>query len=303
MAASMPSSRIRGVLAPVLTPFTRTLDPDIKHFVAFCRVLSSLDIGLVPFGSASEGTSLGTDEKIAMLDAMTAAGLDMSRVMPSIGSCSLMEAARLAAQAVDQGCCGVLVLPPFYYKNITEDGLFRFYADVIQRVGDNRLRLYLCHIPRHTQIPLSLSLLDRLVKAYPSVVVGIKDNSGEWSSMQSILSAFPGFDVFSGSETSLLKLMRAGGTGCIAPNANVNGAAMVELMRRWREPGAESLQEALVAFRVATQDFPMIAALKALVARACGDVGWRLTRPPLMDLSIEAEDEMVRRLERAGFPV
>jgi 4-hydroxy-tetrahydrodipicolinate synthase len=303
MATSTSDNRVRGVLAPVLTPFDRNLVPDAKRFVAFSRVLTSLGIGLAPFGTTSEGNSLSADERLMLLESLAVGGIDMGRVMPGTGTCSITETARLTAQAVKLGCGGVLMLPPFYYKNVTDEGLYRAFADVIQRVGDSRLKVYLYHFPRQSQTPLSLGLIERLLKAYPRNVVGIKDSSGEFANMEAMRRAFPGFDVFSGSEAHLLKLMRIGGAGVISANANVNGAAMVELFKRWRDPEAESIQDALVAFRVAIQDFPLIAALKALVARATGDQNWRITRPPLVDLTIEAEDAMVKRLERAGFPV
>lgn len=303
MAATIRDDRIRGVLAPVLTPFDRDLSPDPKRFVAFGRVLLQLGIGLAPFGTTSEGNSLSAEEKLVLLDALAAGGIDMARVMPGTGACSPTETARLTAHAVKLGCGGVLVLPPFYYKGVTDEGLFRAYANVIEKVGEGRLRVYLYHFPRQSGVPLSLPLIERLLKAYPGTVAGIKDSSGEWSNMEAMRKAFPGFDVFSGSEALGLKLLRAGGAGIISANANVNGAAMVELVKHWRDPDAEALQEALTAFRVAIQDFPVIAALKALVARATGDQAWRITRPPLVDLTIEAEDAMVKRLQKAGFPV
>lgn len=303
MAAMIKDERMAGVLAPVLTPFDRTLVPDPKRFVAFCRVLLALDIGLAPFGTTSEGNSLSTEEKINLLDALAAAGIDMARVMPGTGACALTDTVRLSTHAVRLGASGVLMLPPFYYKGVGDDGLFRSYAEVIERVGDSRLRVYLYHFPRQSQTPLSLALIERLLKAYPGIVAGIKDSSGEFANMEAMLKAFPGFAVFSGTEAVMLRLLRLGGAGCISANANVNGAAMVELFRRWREPEAEALQDALTAFRVAIQDFPLIAALKALVARASGDQVWRVTRPPLLDLSLEAEDLLVKRLDKAGFKV
>lgn len=303
MAASTRPNRVTGILAPVLTPFDRNLSPDAKRFAAFARMLISLDIGLAPFGTTSEGNSLAVGEKKDLLNALAGAGIDMARVMPGTGACALSDTVELTRHAVGLGCCGVLMLPPFYYKGVTDDGLFRSYSEVIQRVGDKKLRVYLYHFPRQSGVPLSLALIERLLKAYPGVVVGIKDSSGEFANMEAMIRAFPGFDVFTGTEAFLLKLLRLGGAGCISANASVNGAAMVELFRRWRDSDAEGLQDALVAFRVALQDFPLIPALKALVARASGDQSWRITRPPLMDLSIDAEDEVVKRLIKAGFPV
>lgn len=303
MAASIRPNRITGVLAPVLTPFDRQLVPDSKRFVAFSRVLTSLDIGLAPFGTTSEGNSLTVKEKLDLLDALVGAGIDMGRVMPGTGACALPDTVELTRRAAKLGCGGVLMLPPFYYKGVSDDGLFRSYSEVIQRVGDKNLRVYLYHFPRQSGVPLSLALIERLLKTYPGTVVGIKDSSGEFANMEAMIRAFPGFDIFTGTEALMLNLLRLGGAGCISANANVNGAAMVELFRKWRDAEAEGLQEALTAFRVATQDFPLIPLLKTLVARASGDQSWRATRPPLLDLSIDAEDLAAKRLGKAGFPV
>jgi 4-hydroxy-tetrahydrodipicolinate synthase len=303
MVVSTNSGRMTGVLAPVLTPFDAGLAPDPKRFVAFARVLRQLDIGLAPFGTTSEGNSLDSDEKRMLLDALAADGTDMARVMPGTGTCSITETATLSTHAVRLGCGGVLMLPPFYYKGVSDDGLFRFYSEVIQRVGDDALRVYLYHFPRQSQTPISLGLIERLLKAYPDTVAGIKDSSGEMTNMLAMLKAFPGFGVFTGTEAAMLDVLKAGGAGCISANANVNGAAMVELFKHWRDDQAQDLQAALTAFRVAMQDFPLIAALKALVARASGDQTWRLTRPPLTDMSIDTEDSLIKRLEKAGFKV
>lgn len=303
MAAFTPPNRLAGVLAPLLTPFDRHLMPEPKRFTAFARVLTGLGIGLAPFGTTSEGNSLSVPEKLELMDALAVGGIDMGLVMAGTGACALTDAVALSKHALGVGCGGVLMLPPFYYKGISDDGLFRFYSEVIQKVGQRSLRLYLYHFPRQSQVALSLGLIERLLKAYPGVVAGIKDSSAEFANMEAMIRAFPGFDVFTGTEALMLPLLRIGGAGCISAHANVNGAAMVELFRKWRGPEAEGLQEALTAFRVATQDYPLIALLKALLARASGDQSWRITRPPLLDLSIDAEDHAVKRLIKAGFPV
>lgn len=303
MAARSREDRIKGVMAPILTPFDRMLVPDPRRFVAFAKVLLSLEIGLAPFGTTGEGNSLSAEERMSLLEALAAGGIDMARVMPGTGTCSITETARLSAHAVKLGCCGVLMLPPFYYKDVGDDGLFRAYSSVIERVGDNRLKVYLYHFPRHSQTPLSLPLIERLIKEYPRNVVGIKDSSGDLANLDALCRAFPGFDVFSGTERHLLALLRMGGVGTISASANVNGAAMVQLVKTWRDPGAAALQEALSAFRAVLQDFPAIPALKALIARAAGDPAWRVTRPPLMDFSPDAESLLAQKLTSAGFQV
>ena len=195
------------------------------------------------------------------------------------------------------------MLPPFYYKGVTDDGLFRNFSEVIQRVGDSRLRVYLYHIPPVSQIPFSLSLIERLLKAYPSIVVGMKDSGGDWSYSKSVLEAFAqsDFEFFAGSETFLLANMRNGGAGCISATANVNPAPIRQLYERWRSADADRMQEALNATRAAVQKYPMISALKATVAHYSGDPEWIHVRPPLVDLTAAQSQSLITGLEDLAF--
>lgn len=276
------SSELNGILAPVLTPFTEDLAPDHDRFLALCRRLMAEGLGLAPFGTTSEGNSLSVTERLELLDALAGAGLDLARVMPGTGCCALPDTVLLTAHAVRLGCGGALMLPPFYYKGVSEDGLFASFAEVIERVGDDRLRVYLYHFPRQSQIPLPLSLIERLLKAYPGTVVGVKDSSGDLANMEATLDAFPGFQVFSGSDSLLLPVLRKGGAGCIAANANLNGPAILRLFNEWQGPDAEALQAEVTAFRDSVAGQPLIATLKAMLAEAMGDDGWRRVRPPLV---------------------
>jgi 4-hydroxy-tetrahydrodipicolinate synthase len=222
------SERIRGVLAPVVTPFKADLAPDRERFIKHCRWLLSQNCGLAPFGTTSEANSMSTDERISLLDALVAAGMDPSRMMPGTGCCSITETVALTAHAVKHGCAGVLMLPPFYYKDVSEEGLYRYFSEVVQRVADARLRIYLYHIPPVAVVGITPKLVERLLKAYPSAIAGMKDSSGDWNNTKTFLDAFAksGFDVFVGSESFLLANMRNGGAGTISATANVNPAAI-----------------------------------------------------------------------------
>jgi len=225
------SARIRGVLAPVVTPFKADLSPDGERFIAHCKWLLSQSCGLAVFGTNSEANSLAAEERSALLDALVAAGVDTSRMMPGTGCCSITETVKLTSQAVKHGCAGVLMLPPFYYKGVSEEGLYRHFSEVVQRVGDARLRIYLYHIPPVAVVGMTTGLVERLLKAYPNAIAGMKDSSGDWNNTKTFLDAFAksGFDVFVGSESFLLASMRNGGAGTISATANVNPAAIYEL--------------------------------------------------------------------------
>jgi 4-hydroxy-tetrahydrodipicolinate synthase len=295
--------RLDGVLAPILTPYDNELVPDIPRFVELASHLMGQGLGLAPFGTTSEGNSLSVPEKAELLDALGDAGLDMGRMMPGTGCCALSDSVALTRHAVEAGCGGVLMLPPFYYKNVSEDGLFAAFAEVIERVGDDRLRVFLYHFPQQSQIPITHGLIGRLLAAYPAIVAGIKDSSGDFANMETMCRSFPGFKVFAGTERLILPVMRAGGAGCISANANIHGQAMLDLWRRWREPEAEALQRDMDGFRAIMEGMPLIAALKALTARRTGDYGWRRVRPPLVALTPADEIELVERLEKAGIAI
>jgi len=273
---------MQGVLAPVLTPFDSQLNPDPGRFVSFCRkLLDDGCTGLVPFGTTGEANSLSVEERERLLDALLEGGVPAEKLIPGTGCAALPDTVRLSKKAARAGCAGVLVLPPFYYKNPSEEGLYRSFAQAIDKTGEGRLRLYLYHIPQVSQVGIPLRLIERLLKAYPGVVTGIKDSSLELENARAMLRAFPGFEVFVGTEKFLVATLREGGAGCITAIANVNAPA---ISRAFRER-TEERQREIDAVRVVFEKLPMIAALKETVARRTGDARWRAVRPPLVELS------------------
>jgi len=273
---------MQGVLAPVLTPFDSQLNPDPGRFVSFCRkLLDDGCAGLVPFGTTGEANSLSVEERERLLDALLEGGVPAEKLIPGTGCAALPDTVRLSKKAARAGCAGVLVLPPFYYKNPSEEGLYRSFAQAIDKTGEGRLRVYLYHIPQVSQVGIPLRLIERLLKAYPGVVTGIKDSSLELENTRAMLRAFPGFEVFVGTEKFLLATLREGGAGCITAIANVNAPAISCAFRE----RTEERQREIDAVRVAFEKLPMIAALKEAVARRTGDAGWRAVRPPLVELS------------------
>jgi 4-hydroxy-tetrahydrodipicolinate synthase len=308
------NERIRGVLAPVVTPFKVDLSPDTERFIRHCQWLLSQNCGLAPFGTTSEANSMSTQERISLLDAVVAAGIDPSRMMPGTGCCSISETVALTAHAVKHGCAGVLMLPPFYYKDVSEEGLYRYFSEVVQRVGDARLRIYLYHIPPVAIVGITPKLVERLLKAYPNAIAGMKDSSGDWNNSKTFLDAFSrtGFDVFVGSESFLLANMRNGGAGTISATANVNPAAIHELYTVAPKAfGAvtadldlEPQQARLNVVRqvFSSTKFPsMIAALKQAIAIYANDPEWARVRPPLVELTTAQAKLLAAELNRIGF--
>jgi 4-hydroxy-tetrahydrodipicolinate synthase len=296
--------RIEGVLAPVITPFRKDYSPDADRFVRHCRwLLKSGCAGLAVFGTNSEANSMSVSEKRRLLEALVAGGVPGSALMPGTGACALSDSIELTRAAVELGCAGVLMLPPFYYKGVSDEGLYRNFAEVIERVGDERLQVYLYHIPPVSQVGISLGLIERLLSKYPGIVAGVKDSSGDWANTKSMLDAFAknGFDVFAGSEAFLLDNMRHGGKGCITATGNINPGPIANVFKNWRSTEADKLQAGISATRKVVQKQPMIPALKAAVAHFGNDPQWTTVRPPLTELSAFQEKELITDLKAIGF--
>src|SRR6266487_659341 len=302
--------RIRGVLAPVVTPFKADLWPDRERFIRHCQWLLSQSCGLAVFGTNSEANSMAAEERSTLLDVLVAAGIDPSRMMPGTGCCSITETVKLTAHAVKHGCAGVLMLPAFYYKDVSEEGLYRYFSEVVQRVGETLLKIYLYHIPPVAIVGITPKLVERLLKAYPNAIAGMKDSSGDWNNTKTFLDAFAksGFDVFVGSESFLLANMRNDGVGTISATANVNPAAIYELYKKWNTTDdmdyADQQQSKLNVVRevFSSRKFPsMIAALKQAIAIYADDPAWRTVRPPLVELTTEQAKLLADDLKRIGF--
>ena len=336
------NERIRGVLAPVVTPFKPDLSPDPERLIGHCKWLLSQKCGLAMFGTNSEANSMSAEERMTLLDALVAAGVDPARMMPGTGCCSISETVELTAHAVKHGCAGVLMLPPFYYKNISEEGLYRYFSEVVQRVGDPRLKIYLYHIPPVAVVGITPKLVERLLQAYPTAIAGMKDSSGDWNNTKTFLDAFAEtarpaptaraartFDVFVGSESFLLANMRNGGVGTISATANVNPAAIHELYADYNRQNCSgvcvkrranrkalgtsastrdltTLQARLNVVRevFARKSWPsMIAALKQAIAIYGNDPEWARVRPPLVELTTEQARKLAAELERIEFSI
>ena len=296
--------RIEGVLSPVVTPFTKDYAPDTGRFVRHCRwLLKSGCAGLAVFGTNSEANSMSVAEKRTLLEALIAGGVPAASLMPGTGHCALSDSIEMTRATVELGCAGALMLPPFYYKGVSDEGLYRNFAEVIERVGDERLQLYLYHIPPVSQVPVTLGLIARLLSKDPGIVAGAKDSSGDWSNTQAMLEGFAkdGFDVFAGSEAFLLDNMRHGGKGCITATGNINPGAIANVYKNWRSGEADKLQAGITATRKIVQKQPMIPALKSAVAHFGNDPQWKACRPPLVELTSNQEEELIRDLKAAGF--
>ncbi len=298
-----PKFDLEGVYTAVLTPMTKTLDPDTKLMAAHCRwLLANGCDGLGVLGTTGEANSFGLKERIAILDSLADAGVPGANLMPGTGCCAIPDTVALTKAALANGATSVLMLPPFYYKKVSDDGLFTAYDEVIQRVGDSKLKICLYHFPQMSGVPITYGLIEKLLKAYPKTVVGMKDSSGEIANMTGAAKNFPGFAVFAGSDELLLPLLEAGGAGCITACANVASVLAAQVYGGFRKgKDVKAQHRTLTDVRRAIAQFPLAAALKTLMARHTGNDRWLNIRPPLMRLGAADKQKLFQGFDAIGF--
>ncbi len=290
---------LSGLWVPVATPFSATGGVDLARLIAHCRrLLAEGAAGLAVLGTTSEANSLSLDERRAVIDAVLSSGIPAAQVLPGTGSPSISDAIALTRHATAAGCAGVLLLPPYYYKGVTDDGLFAFVAQIIEACGTFTPRILLYHIPPQAVVGWSIALIDRLRTAFPDVVVGMKDSSGDVARIMTVLATFPNFAVFPGAETYTIETMAAGAAGIISATANINAHALAELVARHRDSDAAERQSEANALRDAMQTRGPIPSIKTVLGEMDRAPAWRTVRAPLMPL-----DEAGRTALLASAPV
>lgn len=298
----MKNALYGGINAAVLTPMHADLSPDTARMAAHCKwLLANGCNGLGLLGTTGEATSFSVAERRGIMEAMVAAGVPAARMMPGAGCAALTDSVELVRAAAGLGCPGVLVLPPFYYKGVSDDGLFAWFSEVIQRTGGTT-KVYLYHFPQQSALPFSHDLIGRLLKAYPGTIKGVKDSSGSFENMQAMCRLFAkeGFEVYSGADDLLTKVLAEGGAGCITAAANVNSAVGRLVHANFGNPEGERAQEKLSATRHAITTAPLIGGLKALMARHTGDKTWLNIRPPHTPISEAQAAKLFEAFDATG---
>ncbi len=291
-----------GVNAAVLTPQKDDLSPNLGAMVTHCQwLLDNGCDGLGILGTTGEANSFSVGERIDIIEAVVNGGIAADRIMPGTGCCSITETVELTKAALAVGAGGVLMLPPFYYKNMSDDGLFAYFAEVIERIGDAKLKVFVYHFPQMSAVPFSLDLLARFRESYPDTIVGMKDSSGDFENMKAAAQNFPGFEVYTGSDEFLVPLMRAGGAGCITAAANICCSVSAHAFANRDNAEGDKAQDILTNVRKVTTSVPPVAGLKEMMARHTGSAGWRNMRPPWMPLDSATAEDYVSRLGATGL--
>jgi len=278
---------MRGVIAPILTPFNDDLSIATDLYVDLAkRLFDEGCAGLAPFGTTGEALSVGIEERISAISALVDAGIEPSRLIPGTGLSNIADTARLSRACLDLGCLAVMTLPPFYFKAVSEDGLYRYFSELINAIGPDA-RVFLYHIPPVAIVGIPPSLAARLRADFPEQIVGIKDSSGDWENTQKLFE-IDGLIVYPGSELPLIDALQLGGPGCITATANVNATAIARVVELYDQGDIEAAQQAHEAVRqtrLAIQEHAPIPAQKRLLAMQTGDARWANVRPPLDAMS------------------
>ncbi len=284
----------RGVIAPVLTPFNDDLSIATDLYVDLAqRLLRQGCAAIAPFGTTGEALSVGIDERIAAIRALVDAGVDPAQMIPGTGLTNTADTARLSRACLDMGCSAVMTLPPFYFKAVSDDGLYAYFAALIDAIGDDA-RIFLYHIPPIAIVGIPPSLTRRLHSDFPRQIIGIKDSSGDWENTRALLD-IEDLIVYPGSELPLLEALELGAPGCISATANLNAAAIAAVVDAYDDGDmarARALHEEVRKFRLVVQDYAPIPAQKRLLATASGDERWANVRPPLMPMPAETGREL-----------
>ena len=281
---------IHGVFCASATPVLADGTPDHATFATHCRALLAEGCdGIALLGTTGEANSFSIGQRMELVEKVIATGIDPARLMPGTSQTNVADTVALTRHALDAGVKASVVLPPFYYKGVSDEGLFRFYAEVIEGVRSDALRVVLYHIPPIAQVGLSLELTGRLLEAFPGIVVGIKDSSGKLESMQAFASSFENFSVLAGADPFMLPLLRSGGAGCITSSSNLIAKHLRVVFDNWFDPvktaEVDAAQARINAWRDLSNAYVQLPTIKAMLAKRRSHDGWTRVRPPLVELT------------------
>jgi 4-hydroxy-tetrahydrodipicolinate synthase len=297
--------QIRGVFCAAATPIGEDGATDLGRVVSHAKQLIADGCdGVALLGSTGEANSFSVAERQQIVEAAVAGGISPDRLMPGTGTSAIPDTVALTRHALSLGVTRFVMLPPFYYKQPSDDGLFAAYSAVIEKVADPRLRVVLYHIPQISAVPLGLALIERLVARYPGTVVGIKDSSGDFANMEQMVRELPGFSVLAGADPLMRRLLEIGGAGCITATSNLAGADLATVFRYYADAGrkaeVDAAQERIVKLRGVTAKFVQLPAIKAMLARRYRDDAWRGVRPPFVPLNSAELGELERLMGELG---
>ena len=296
----MKKEKMTGVITPILTPFNDDLSLAPDLYVSHARWLLEQGIHYIsPFGTTGEALSLSLNERLEALDILIKGGIDPAKLMPGTGLCNLEETVTLCQHAVDHGCKAVMTLPPFFYKNASDDGLYAYFVRLIESVNRDDLKICMYHIPPLAVIGFSPELAGRLASDFPDIIVAYKDSSGDFENTKKVIESAPDIAVFPGSETFLREGMENSGTGCISATCNVNPAGIrnvFDVITGAKDGDLDQVNNEMKTFRKHVEGYGPIPAMKGLLAEKRGDARWRNVRPPILPASEVSTQDLIKKV-------
>lgn len=296
----METKLIKGLIAPILTPFDNELKVDqIMYNDLAQNLMENGCSGLAPFGTTGEALSVGNKERMEAIEGLVKSGINPKTLIPGTGLCNLPDTIEITKHAIDLGCLGAMTLPPFYFKGMSEDGLYEYFEKLIDGVNDQRLKIYLYHIPQVSGVGLSIDLVQKLKSSYPDFIIGIKDSSGVWENTEALLK-INGLVVYPGAELPVIEAIKLGAPGCISATANLNSkdiSKVIDLCHAGEWEEAEELQKKVKSVRLLFQDYAPIPAQKSLLALQTKNTMWNNLRPPFIPISEHKTNELANKLK------
>jgi 4-hydroxy-tetrahydrodipicolinate synthase len=285
----MAMSELRGVIAAAATPITQNFEPDLPRFVALCRkLLDGGCDGLNICGTTGEATSLTVAQRIAVMNA-AAAELPLDRLMVGTGAASLGDAVALTSHAAERGFAAALVIPPFYYKQVPDEGIVRLFARLVTTTAKKPIPLYLYNFPALSGVTYTTDLVRRLLSEFGARIAGLKDSSGDLDYAKNIVALSPALRVFPSNEAVLLKARAGEFAGCISASANVNS----EFCGRAFHGGDADALETATKIRALVSRKALIPSVKSVLAFKLKDAAFEAVLPPLVSLSDVDKRELV----------
>jgi 4-hydroxy-tetrahydrodipicolinate synthase len=291
-----------GVLTAALTPLDKDLNCHYAQLVIHLQwLLKRGNDGITLLGTTGEANSFSVDERKRILDAVIGAGIPPDKLLVGTGCCSVTDTAMLTRHAWSHNVGGILLLPPFYYKNISDTGLETYISALLDKVGENKIEIYLYHFPQLTGVPFTTKFTERIVSKYQENIVGMKDSGGDWSHMEEVITAIPGFRLYTGNEKFLLPMLKAGGAGCISASANLTSPEAAVVYEAWKNGGGEKEQDRLSMLREVLESYPAIGTLKYVFAKLSGNKDWLNVRPPNVIISSDEGLQIKQKLKEMEY--
>ena len=290
--------KIAGVFSATLTPIKKDLSINQDLFLRHCQYLMSQGHdGLAIFGTTGEANSLSIQEKKDNLEFLLLNRIDPKVLIPGTGSSSVNDAIEMTRHAVNNKVRAILLLPPFYYKNVSEEGIINYYRHIIETVGNNDTQYLLYHIPQNTYVPISFKIIEILLKFYPNNIVGLKDSSGDHDRMLKMVKYFNNFSIFCGHDSLALSIYKRGGAGAITAGTNVCGKLLSFIIKNYKKESEienfAEMQKLLEQIRQVITSHEPISLMKAYFSIVDNIMDWNNVLPPLKKLENPENQKLV----------